>query len=66
MKAILGRLEGFIRDEDAPTMAEYALLMLFVAFGVVVGAALLGTSVNGLFTNAGNEVSNAAGGISLP
>ena len=51
----------FIRDENGANALEYALVMILVAFAIVAGASLLGTNLNGLFTNTANAV-----GISVP
>lgn len=58
MKNVVNGLKRFIREEDAPTMAEYGLLLVFIALVVVAGANVLGTNLNTLFTESGNAVGN--------
>ena len=40
----------FLRDESGATATEYAMLIVFIALAVAVGANVLGTGINGLFT----------------
>ncbi len=40
----------FIREEDAPTMVEYGLLVALIAVVVAVAAAVLGQGISTLFT----------------
>jgi pilus assembly protein Flp/PilA len=49
-------LKRFVREEDAPTMAEYGLLLVFIALVVVVGANVLGSSIRDLFQNSGTAI----------
>ena len=39
------------RDTSGATMVEYALMVTFVALVAMVGAGVLGTSLNSRFTN---------------
>jgi pilus assembly protein Flp/PilA len=52
----------FRRDERAATATEYALLIVFVALAVAVGANVLGTGLSGLFNKIGTSLNN----ITLP
>lgn len=65
MKKFYGGLQRFVREEDAPTMAEYGLLLVFIALVVVIGANILGSSIRDLFTNSGNAI-DGAGPPALP
>ena len=56
MKSILWRL---IVDEDAPMMAEYALLLVLIALLVFVSVVFLGQGISTLFTRAGSHVGEA-------
>lgn len=47
-------IKRFIREEDAPTMVEYGLLVVVIALVVVVAAATLGTTISGWFSTAGS------------
>ena len=49
-------LKRFVREEDAPTMAEYGLLLVFIALVVVVGAHALGISLSGLFSDTATSI----------
>ena len=52
----------FHRDEQGATATEYALLIVFVALAIAVGANTLGTGLSGLFSKIGSQLS----GITLP
>ena len=55
-------IKCFHRDEQGATATEYALLIVFVALAVVVGANTLGTGISSLFSKIGTQLS----GITLP
>jgi pilus assembly protein Flp/PilA len=40
----------FLREEDGVTAIEYGLIASLVAVAIVVGAGLLGTALDGIFT----------------
>ena len=65
MKKFLNGCSRFIREEDAPTMAEYGLLLVFIALVVVAGAAILGGALSDLFTDTGNAI-DSVGVPALP
>ena len=44
-------VKHFLLDEDAPTMMEYGLLVILIAFVAIVGVTLLGQAVGTLFQN---------------
>jgi pilus assembly protein Flp/PilA len=46
----------FLRDESAPSMVEYGLLIALVAMVVAVAAVSLGSSVSGLFNTTASSV----------
>ena len=46
----------FIKEEDAPTMVEYGLLVALIAIIVIGGATALGGAVNGTFNSAAGEM----------
>jgi pilus assembly protein Flp/PilA len=52
----------FHRDERGATATEYALLIVFVALAIAVGANTLGQGLSNLFSNIGAKLS----GITLP
>ena len=47
-------LRSFIRGEDGAAAIEYGLIAALIAIAIIVGATLLGTSLDGLFTRLGN------------
>ena len=55
-------IDRFHRDEQGATATEYALLIVFVALAVAVGANVLGTGLSGLFNKIGTSLNN----ITLP
>jgi Flp pilus assembly pilin Flp len=52
-------LNRFFKEEDAPTMAEYGLLLLFIALAVAASALLLGNGISTLFNAAGTAFDGA-------
>jgi Flp pilus assembly pilin Flp len=52
MKHAIRRLKLLLREEDAPTMMEYGLLVILIAFVAIVGVTLLGQAVGNLFQTA--------------
>ena len=49
MKGLLQAVHRFVADESAPTMMEYGLLVILIAFVAIVGVTALGLAVGGLF-----------------
>ena len=45
-----------LRREEGQTMAEYGLLIAFIAIVALVGITLLGTSLKDFFTSLANQV----------
>ncbi|TMJ66822.1 MAG: Flp family type IVb pilin [Alphaproteobacteria bacterium] len=52
----------FLRDENGATATEYAMLIVFVALAIAVGAQAFGNSLTDLFTRAGAALT----GINIP
>ena len=50
------QLQRFTQNDKGANALEYALVMILVAFAIVAGASLLGTNLNGLFTNTATAV----------
>ena len=46
----------FCRDESGATATEYAMLLVFVALAIAVGAQALGTSITNLFSTVGTTL----------
>ena len=53
-------IKYFHRDERGATATEYALLIVFVALAVAVGANTLGVGISTLFSQIGNQLSSLA------
>jgi pilus assembly protein Flp/PilA len=51
-------IKRFQRDERGATATEYALLIVFVAVAIALGATTLGQGVNSLFSQIGTQFSN--------
>ena len=56
MKKFFDGCSRFVREEDAPTMAEYGFLLVFIALTVAAGASLLGDNLLALFNNSAGAV----------
>ena len=52
----------FCRDESGATATEYAMLIVFVALAIAVGAQAFGTALTDLFNRAGTTLT----GIAMP
>ena len=62
MSKILNGFKRFFRDEDAPTMVEYGLLVALIAIVVLVGVRLLGDNLLLVFNDVAGEVGGGGGG----
>ena len=51
-------IKHFGLDERGATATEYALLIVFVALAMAVGAQTLGSNISTLFTSIGTYLSN--------
>jgi pilus assembly protein Flp/PilA len=51
-------IKHFYHDQRGATATEYALLVVFVALAIAVGANVLGTGLSGLFSQIGTLLSN--------
>ena len=47
-------VQSFLRDEDGAAAIEYGLIAALIAVAIIVGAGLLGTNLDGIFTRLGN------------
>ena len=54
MKTIINRFSRIWQDESGISSVEYALLLAFVAAGLIVGAQALSTAVQGEMNTAAN------------
>jgi len=51
---------NFVKDEQGQDLIEYTLLMAFIALALAAIFVSAGTSVNGIWKSASNQLSNAA------
>ncbi len=58
MATIWNTLRQFVREEDAATMIEYALLAVLIAMVVAIAALTLGHAISTQFGNVTNCVAN--------
>lgn len=63
MKTVNRFVNAFWKDESGISSVEYALLLAFVAAGIVGAAAGLGTAVQGEMTQATTCITAAPGAI---
>ncbi|MBZ9656705.1 Flp family type IVb pilin [Phyllobacterium lublinensis] len=49
----------FLRDDAGATAIEYTLIASLVSVGIIVGAGILGVSVNDLYTGLADDVTQA-------
>ncbi|MFI5461302.1 MAG: Flp family type IVb pilin [Isosphaerales bacterium] len=54
MSRIIPRIRQFLASEDAPTAAEYAVMLVFIVPVVIVVITAIGTTVCGTFSSAGS------------
>jgi len=59
---MLSLIKHFHRDERGATATEYAMLIVFVALAIAVGAQTLGSDLGNMFTRVGTTLA----GITLP
>jgi pilus assembly protein Flp/PilA len=59
---VLSLIKRFRRDESGATATEYAMLIVFVALAIAVGAQTLGGGITNLF----NTVSNTLQTVNMP
>ena len=55
---MLTLIKRFHRHERGATAVEYAMLVVFIALAIAVGAQTLGTNLTDMFTNVGNTLKN--------
>ena len=52
MPRMISRIRRFLASEDAPTAAEYAVMLVFIVPVIIAAVASLGTTVSGTFSSA--------------
>lgn len=45
-----------VRDEEGAVATEYIVLLVFIALAIIVGATLLGTTINQAFDDACSDI----------
>lgn len=55
MSRVVSRVKRFLTEEDAPTMAEYGLLLGLIAIVVIIAAFALGSNVSAIFKTAADS-----------
>ena len=51
-------IRTFLRDEEAPTAVEYALMVAGIAVAIVAAVYALGGTVKNMFTSASTSIQN--------
>lgn len=51
MKNLMVRVKNFLKSEDGPTATEYAVMLALIIIVALAAITLLGTKVQGIFTN---------------
>jgi len=59
---MLSLITRFYRHERGATATEYAMLIVFVALAIAVGAQTLGTDLSNMFSSVGDTLK----GINIP
>ena len=60
MAQFVNAVKRFVKEEDAPTMVEYGLLVALIALVVAIAASVLGLGISGLFVDASNSLTAPA------
>ena len=55
-RKLLSLISRFYRHDDGATATEYAMLVVFIALAIAIGAQALGNAITGLFTNMGSTL----------
>jgi Flp pilus assembly pilin Flp len=59
---MLSLISRFYRHDDGATATEYAMLVVFIALAIAVGAQTLGNAITGFYTNMASTLT----GITIP
>ena len=51
MARITAVVRRFVKNDEAATMVEYALMLSLIAIVCIVAVGLIGTTANGIFNN---------------
>ncbi|MGK3956921.1 Flp family type IVb pilin [Arthrobacter sp. R4] len=66
MTAFIAGIKDRLSSEKGATATEYSLLIAFVAFAIIVGAALFGTALSNWFSDLGLVVDGWTTGPASP
>jgi pilus assembly protein Flp/PilA len=53
-------VRNFVKNDEAATMVEYALMLALIAVVCIAAVVIIGTQANTVFTNIGNQLLAAA------
>ncbi|MEY4177684.1 MAG: hypothetical protein RLY70_1258 [Planctomycetota bacterium] len=56
MAKYLSKVSSFLREEDAPTMVEYGLMVALIAVVAIGAVTTLGTNISTHFTNIADDL----------
>ncbi len=56
MTKLLAACQGFARDEDGASLAEYGLLLALIAVVCITAIALLGTQISSMFSTVSGSI----------
>ena len=59
MKAVMNRVNDFIRSEDGPTATEYAVMLALIIIVALAAIGTLGSKVNAIFGSVQTELTGA-------
>lgn len=62
MRSIFNKIQNFLRQEDGPTAAEYAIMLGLIIMVCLVGVFTIGQTTNTSFSNSSASVSAAVSG----
>jgi pilus assembly protein Flp/PilA len=51
MYKLLAKVERFLREEDGPTVVEYAVMLALIIVVCIAAITMLGSNANGVFSN---------------
>jgi pilus assembly protein Flp/PilA len=58
MSQLFAGVARFLRDEDGPTVVEYAVMLALIIVVCVTAIQMLGTNANNTFSYLGTQVGN--------
>jgi pilus assembly protein Flp/PilA len=59
MSQVAARFRHFLRDDEAATMPEYALMVALIAVVCIIAVTAVGVAANGKFTAIGQAIAGA-------